>query len=134
MKADARTQAAILAALNQFAASYARGDAQGVLALYAMDPDGVVFVGGYSFVGPEQIRTMVEDDLASFDAIEWSFAQPAVSCAGGVAWLTADAAATGQTGGQPVPLGGYRFTWVLQRRREQWHIVHAHVSLATSET
>jgi uncharacterized protein (TIGR02246 family) len=134
MKADARTQAAILAALNQFAASYARGDAQGVLALYADDPDGIVFVGGYRFVGPEQIRTMVEDDLASFEAIEWSFAQPVVSFTGAVAWLTADATATGRTRGLPVPLGAYRLTWVLQRRGEQWLIVHAHVSLATSET
>ena len=133
MKADARTEAAVLAALKAFAASYARHDVQGVMALHAADPDVVAFVGGFKYGGPEQIRAMVESDLAGLNAIDWAFAELSVSAVGAVAWLTADATVTGQTGGQAVPLGVYRFTWVCEQRGEQWLIVHAHVSAEASE-
>ena len=134
MKADAKTEAAILAVLNEFAASYARRDVQAVMALHASDPDVVVFAVGQKYTGPNQVRALVESDLASFDTIAWDFATPSVSAAGAVAWMTADATATGETGGQPVPLGAYRLTWVCEQRGERWLIVHAHVSAVASET
>ena len=133
MKADTRTQAAIMDTLDAFAASYANRDVQAVLALHAPDPDVVVFVEGHMFVGQEQIRSLVESDLAGFGAMVWTFAKTSVSAVGAVAWLTADATVAGQTGGQAVSLGVYRFTWVLEQRGEQWLIVHAHVSAVASE-
>jgi uncharacterized protein (TIGR02246 family) len=133
MKADAGTEAGVLAALSAYAACYARRDVQGVLALHAPDPDVIVFVGGFKFVGLEQIRALVEGDLAAFDALAWAIAAPSVSAAGVVAWVAADATVTGQTGGQVVPLGAYRLTWVLERRCERWLIVHAHLSAAARE-
>ena len=134
MKADARTKAAVLALLQEFADGYTRCDAQRVMALYAADPDVVVIADGLKYVGQEQIRTMVESDLSSFDFIKWIFTMPSVSAAGPVAWATTDALATGQTGGQSVSLGAYRFTWVLEQRGEQWLIMHVHISDVASET
>jgi uncharacterized protein (TIGR02246 family) len=133
MKADARTKAAVLALLQEFADGYTRCDAQRVMLLYASDPDIVVIADGLKYVGQEQIRTMVESDLSSFDAIMWAFAAPSVSSAGPVAWVTTDAMATGKTGGQSLSLGAYHFTWVLEQREEQWFIVHLHISAVTSE-
>ena len=133
MKADTRTEAAVFDVLNAFAASYASRDIESVMGLHAADPDVVVFVEGHTYMGSEQIRALVEGDLAGFGAMVWTFAKPSVSAVGAVAWLTADATVTGQTGGQAVPLGVYRFTWVLEQRGERWLIVHAHVSAVASE-
>jgi uncharacterized protein (TIGR02246 family) len=131
MNATTSIVTAVLGVLDAFAAGYARHDEQSVIALYATDADMVAFVGGSKHQGPQQIRAMVESDLAGFDNILWCFATPIISAAGAAAWLTASATVTGQTEGNRVPLGLYHLTWVLEQRREQWFIVHAHLSAAT---
>lgn len=133
MKADARTKAAVLALLQEFVDGYAARDTQRVMVLHAVDPDVVVIADGLKYVGQEQIRAMIESDLSSFDLIKWMFTKPSVSAAGPVAWATTDAVATGQTGGQSVSLGAYRFTWVLEQRGEQWFIMYAHISDVAGE-
>ena len=133
MQADARTQAAVMALVQEFADGYAARDTQRVMVLHVVDPDVVVIADGLKYVGQEQIRAMIESDLSSFDFIKWIFTMPSVSAAGPVAWATTDALATGQTGGQSVSLGAYRFTWVLEQRGEQWLIMHVHISDVASE-
>jgi uncharacterized protein (TIGR02246 family) len=128
MKADGKTETAVMDLVQEFIAAYAERDLKRVMAIYAADAYVAIYIDGKRYVGQDKIRAMVESDLRSFDAITWHLQRPSISTAGSVAWFTTDATASGQTGGQPVSLGAYRFTWVCERCEEQWLIVHAHIS------
>ena len=64
MKADAKTEAEIMAVLNQLIEAYKKQDLDGALALYAPDPDVVTIGTGVDEkrVGLAERRTQLERD------------------------------------------------------------------------
>ena len=126
MKADAKTEAAVLAVMKEFAACYAKRDVRGVLALHAPDPDVIILTPAGKTVGPDGLRAMVERDFSQHTEL-WSFGWTSVSAAGPVAWVAADATLRLQGGGQEMTMVGL-LTWVLQNRGGKWLIAQGHVS------
>ena len=129
MKADAQTEAAIMAVMKRFFEAYETRDLDGFLALFAPDDDVVLIGTGADEkrVGMTEIQAQVERDWSQSDSISLSMGWYMVSAAGPVAWLSADVAFQGSAGGQEFSLPG-RLTGVLEKRGESWLMVQAHLS------
>jgi ketosteroid isomerase-like protein len=84
-------------------------------------------------VGPAELRKLLERALRQLDASSWHLGWHSVSAAGSVAWLVADL--NGQVARQGYEtLVTRRVTMVLQRRGDEWLIVHSHSSLPDSQS
>ncbi|MFO0794669.1 MAG: nuclear transport factor 2 family protein [Candidatus Brocadiaceae bacterium] len=130
MKADAKTEAAVIAVLSKFAEGYAKRDLEAVLALFAPDPDVVMFGTGADEkrVGLAEIKAQAERDWSQSEGASLTYGWTSVSAAGSVAWVAADANFKAKVGGQEITLAG-RLTGVLENRGGKWLMVQGHFSL-----
>ena len=129
MKADAMTEAAVKVVLDKLAEGYAKRDVALLRAVLAPDPDVVMYGTGADEkrVGLAEIQAHAERDWSQSEAVSLTYGWTSVSAAGSVAWVAADAAFNVKAGGQAMTLPA-RITFVLEKRGEQWLIVHAHAS------
>jgi uncharacterized protein (TIGR02246 family) len=130
MRADAVTEAAVKAVLDQLAQVYVTRDVELLRAVFAPDPDVVMYSPGSSerFVGLSEIEAKAVTDWSRSEAATLAYRRTSVSTAGSVAWAAADADFTVKAGGQETTLPVH-ITFVLEERGGQWLIVHAHYSL-----
>lgn len=130
MKANAKTEAAVLAVLNKFMESYKKRDINGLMTLFAPDDDQIMFGTGIDEkrIGRDQIRFQAERDWSQTEALAFDFTWHQISAAGPVAWVAAEGLGQGKVGGQKIefPL---RMTAVLEQRDDEWLLVQSHVSL-----
>lgn len=131
MEADAVTEAAVRAVLDQLAEVYVTRDVEVLRALFAPDQDVVMFSPGASerFTGISEIEAKAESDWARSEAASLAYRWTTISAAGSVAWAAVDADFSVTTGGQDTTLPVH-ITFVLEKRGEEWLIAHAHYSLA----
>jgi ketosteroid isomerase-like protein len=129
MKADAKTEAAVLGVLNKLAERYAKRDMEGLLAICAPDPDHVMYGTGADEkrIGLAEIKAQAERDWSQTEAANITFDWTSVSAAGNVAWVAADATFKIRAGGQDMAFPA-RLTAVLEKRGEQWLFVQSHFS------
>src|SRR5205085_8614922 len=89
MKADAQTEAAVIAALEQFQHAAEQGDVESFLATCAPEAD-IVFIGtgaDEKRVGRAELQRQLERDLSQSERLSFDFAWHTVSAAGSVAWV-----------------------------------------------
>ena len=130
MRADSKTEAAVMKVVNRYAEAFAKRDLDATLAFLAPDPD-VTFIGtggDEKRIGLAEIRSLLERDFARFDDASVEISSPAVSAAGSAAWVVADLTLRAKTRGREIYLQA-RFTVVLERRGDEWFIVQGHASL-----
>lgn len=132
MKADAQTEAAVLATLEEFKQAYEQRDSGRLVALFAPDPDVVLLGTGADEkrVGLAAIRAQAERDWAQSEAFTVDWTWTSVSAAGSVAWVTLDAIGHVTAGGQAMDLP-LRVSVVLERRGPAWLWMQVHTSLPT---
>jgi ketosteroid isomerase-like protein len=130
MKADPKTKAEVLRAMREMWRAYGRLDADGVLAVYASDPDIVVFGSGAdeAYVGPKQAKKGLKRDFAQVRSVKVKLSKVRISAAGKVAWLAADSLFTAHVAGCDVDMDG-RLTAVLEKRKGRWLIVQSHFAM-----
>jgi ketosteroid isomerase-like protein len=130
MKANAKTEAAVLAVLNRFMETYRKRDIEGLMSLLAPDDDLFLFGTGIDEkrIGRDQFRLQAERDWSQTEALAFNFTGHHISAAGPVAWVAAEGLGQGQVGGQKIefPL---RMTAVLEQRGNEWLLVQSHISL-----
>jgi ketosteroid isomerase-like protein len=131
MKADAQTEATVMAVLEQFRQAYTQRDKQRALSLFLPDPDVILIGTGADEkrVGLGEIQRQFERDWAQSEslAIEWG-SESSVSAAGPVAWVVLPEALVRVTaGGQATELP-LRLSAVLEQRGGRWLFMHAHFS------
>ena len=130
MKANAKTEAEVLSAFNEWLESYEERDLHGVMDFLAPDDDLFLFGTGIDEkrIGAEELRRQVERDWSQTEALAFNFTSHHVSAAGPVAWVAAEGLGQGQAGGQEIefPL---RMTAVLEQRSDRWFLLQAHVSV-----
>ena len=130
MKADAKTEAEVMAVLNQLIEGYKQCDIDRLLALYTSDPDTVTIGTGIDEkrIGLAERRVQLERDFSQVEEISVQIVWYSVSAAGSVAWVASDVIARGKVDEQEtsVPM---RATFVLEQRNSKWLIVHSHVSV-----
>ena len=87
MKADAQTEAAVIAALEQFQHAAEQGDVESFLATCAPDAD-IVFIGtgvDERRVGRAELQRQLERDLSQSEQLSFDFDWHTISAAGSVA-------------------------------------------------
>jgi ketosteroid isomerase-like protein len=131
MKADAKTEAAVMAAMKKLSDAYAKRDVKAVLATLVPDPDLVILGTGADekCLGPEQAKKQVERDFAQSQSSSMEIGWHTVSAEGPVAWVTADAAFHAVVARKKVKLP-VRLTAVLVHRGRKWLIAQQHASMA----
>jgi uncharacterized protein (TIGR02246 family) len=130
MKANAKTEAAVLAVLNKFMETYQKRDIEGLIGLFAPDADQFMFGTGMDEkrIGRDQIRFQAERDWSQTEALAFNLTWHQVSAAGPVAWVAAEGLGQGKVGGQKIEFP-VRMTTVLEKRGNEWLVVQSHVSL-----
>ena len=130
MKADSTTEAAVMAVLDKLADVYTTRGVAVLSTVFAADPEVVMFSpGAERVVGLADIMAKAESDWTRSDAASLAYGSTSVSAAGSVAWAATDADFSVLAGGQQTTTP-VRITFVLERRGDEWLIVHAHYSLA----
>jgi ketosteroid isomerase-like protein len=130
MKADAKTEAAVIAAMNKWMDSYRQRDIDALMTTLGADDDLVMYGTGIDEkrIGLQEFKFQAERDWAQTDELEFKLTWYHISAEGPVAWLAADGVGQGSAGGEhfEFPL---RMTGVLKQGGDKWHLVQAHVSL-----
>jgi uncharacterized protein (TIGR02246 family) len=129
MKADARTEGEVRAAVQRLTEAYAKRDLQALLGCFAADDDVLLYGTGpdEKRVGLREIRAQVERDWAQADATAISLGWTSISAAGPTAWVAADGAFVFKVNGQSETVPA-RASLVLEKRDGKWLIVHSHFS------
>lgn len=129
MKADAATEAAVMAVFEEFARAYEARDVAGTVAAFAPDADLVFFGTGADErrIGLDEVRAQIERDLAQSQQVTWRWGWRSVSMSGSVAWIAVDASVHALLDGQELSMP-LRVTAVLEARDGAWRIVQGHAS------
>lgn len=129
MKADAQTESAVMATLNQLAEGYATRELERVMSVFAPDPVVLVYGTGADEkrVGLDEIRMQVQRDWSQAESTSLTYDWTLVSAAGDVAWVAADATFHVRAGEQAMSLPA-RLTMVLQKRADRWLVMQGHFS------
>ena len=129
MKADTITESDVKAVLDRAAEGYAKRDLSIFRAVFAPDPDVVMYGTGFDEkrIGLTEIQAQIERDWSQTEAAVMTYGWMSVSVVGSVAWVAADADFNFRVGGQEMTLPA-RITFVLEKREKQWLIVHVHIS------
>jgi uncharacterized protein (TIGR02246 family) len=133
MKADIKTETAVMSVMNQFFIAFENRDPEGVLAIFAPDPD-VVFIGtgvDEKCIGPVEIRAELERAFAQSEEVSIESGWYSVSAAGPVAWVAVDVDIQAKVGEQEINFP-VRFTTVMECRGDKWLIVQSHDSIPAS--
>ncbi|MHB9096858.1 MAG: nuclear transport factor 2 family protein [Syntrophales bacterium] len=130
MKADAKTKAEVLQTMREMWKAYGRLDVDGVLAVYAPDPDIMVCGSGADevYIGPKQAMKGLKRDFAQVRSVKVRLSKVRISAAGKVAWLAADCLFTAHVTGCDIDMAG-RLTVVLEKRKGRWLIVQSHFAM-----
>lgn len=130
MKADRKTEAAVLAVMDKWLQSYQERDLEGLMSY--VSPDGDLFLFGTGIdekrIGRDEFKAQAERDWAQTEELAFNFSEHRISAAGPVAWVASEGMGKGKAGGQEFefPL---RMTAVFEQQGDKWYMVQSHVSL-----
>ena len=130
MKADPKTEAAVMSVVNRFVDAFGTHDLKSGLALFAPDPD-VVFIGtggDEKCIGLAEIKAELDSAFKQSEQSLIKIGWYSVSSAGSVAWGAADAVIQAKVSGQEIRFP-VRLTTVLEQRGGKWFIVQSHASI-----
>ena len=130
MKADSKTEAAVMSVINRFVEAFGTQDIDSSLALFSPDPD-VVFIGtggDEKCIGLTEIKAELERAFSQSEQSLIKIGWYSVSAAGSVAWGAADAVIKAKVSGQEISFP-VRLTTVLEQRSGRWLIVQSHASV-----
>lgn len=130
MRADSKTEAAVVNVVKQSFEAFTKRDLDAVLAFFAPDPDVIVIGtgGDEKGVGLAEIRNILVRAIAQFEEASFELGWHSVSTAGSVAMLTADVTLYVKTGDRQIT-EQIRLTVVLEERGGRWLIIQWHDSL-----
>lgn len=129
MKADAKTEKAILSLLKGFSDCFWTKDIDGVLSFFAQEAD-VVMLGSEDWemgVGYKNLRALFTRLLSRDETYRWEWKWHSVSTSGSVAWVLATGDCRTSTGKTETP-SPYRLSAVFEKRGDKWLWMQFHGS------
>jgi len=129
MKADAKTEKAILSLLGGFSDSFSRQDVEGALGLFSPDAE-VVMMGSEDWetgVGRENIRSVFKRLLSRRETYRWEWKWHMLAESGSVAWILAKGECHTRAG-KTETVSPYRLSGVFEKRGDSWLWVLFHGS------
>ena len=116
--------------LEQYAAAVERGDMAAITKLWANDESVTVFEGGHANYGWADYRdNHLGPELKEMKNVKYTLSDVRAKVASTTAWATFRYALSADAGGRRVEGVGLG-TAVLERRGQDWRIVHWHSSAA----
>ena len=130
MRADPKTEAAVMNIVTQCFEAFTRKDLDAILAFCAPAPDVILIGtgGDEKCVGLAEVRNILGRSFAQFEEASFEFGWHSVSAAGSVAMLAADVTLYVKTGDRQIS-EHLRLTVVLEQRGDRWFIIQWHDSL-----
>ena len=130
MKADPKTEAAVMSVVKRWFEAFAKRDIDGVMAFFAPEPDVIAIGTGNDekCVGPIEIKAILERAFAQFREASVKFGWHSVSVIGSVALVAADAVLSMKTSDREIT-EHIRLTVALQGRGDKWLIIQWHDSV-----
>ena len=129
MRADAATERAVIAVLEDLGEALADGDVARFLGQFATDPD-MVWLGsweGERGVGLAGLERLLQRLLSAPVDYSFEWERRSVSAEGSVAWVIAEGSVHARGPDQDLS-SPYRLTLVLVNRAGKWLILHSHGS------
>ena len=130
MKADEKTEHAVMNVVKQCFEAFGRRDLDALLAFFAPDPDVVVIGTGRDEkgIGLAEIKAIFERAFAQFDAASFEFGWRSVSVTGPLAWLATDVSYRVKAGDRESNRQ-IRLTALMEKRQGRWLILQSHDSI-----
>jgi uncharacterized protein (TIGR02246 family) len=130
MRADPKTEAAVVNIVEQGLEAFTKRDLDAVLAFFAPDPDVIVIGtgGDEKGVGLAEVRNILGRAIGQFEEASFKFGWHSVSAAGPVAMLAADVTLHVKTSDRQIT-EQIRLTVVLEQRGDRWLVIQWHDSL-----
>jgi uncharacterized protein (TIGR02246 family) len=130
MRADPKTENAVVNVVKQGFEAFTKRDLDAILAFFAPDPDVIVIVtgGDEKGVGLAEIRNILGRAIGQFEEASFKFGWHSVSTTGSVATLAADVTLYVKTRDRQIT-EQIRLTVVLEKRGDRWLIIQWHDSL-----
>jgi len=130
MRADAKTEAAVMNVVQQCFKAFTKKDIDSILAFFTPDPDVILIGTGVDekCVGLDEVRNILGRSFAQFEEASFEFGWHSVSAAGPVAMVAADVNLYVKTNDQQIT-EKMRLTVVLEQRGDRWLIIQWHDSL-----
>jgi len=130
MKADTKTEAAVMSVVKQWFEAFVKRDIDAVLSFFAPDPDVVVIGTGRDekCIGLAEIKAILERAFAQFENASVEFGWHSVSAVGSVALVATDVILYLKTSDREMS-EQVRLTVVLEQRLDRWLIIQWHDSL-----
>ena len=124
MRADPKTEAAVINVVKQGFEAFTKRDLDAVLAFFAPDPDVIVIGTGRDEkgVGLAEVRNILGRAIGQFEEATFEFGWHSVSAAGTMALLAADVNLYVKTSDRQIT-EQLRLTVVLEQRGERWLII-----------
>jgi ketosteroid isomerase-like protein len=113
--------------LDSFVKSLADRDLEKIGACYSQQPGLVVYWNSQEFQGWEAVQTHWQKALDEMGGAKWTLSDSDVHVFGRFAWVTAKYHRESLEQGKPLRQDNH-VTFVLEKRRAQWLILHEHVS------
>lgn len=130
MKTATQMETEVLAVLQRFMEAYAKRDREGLMDLFAPDPDVILIGTGVDEkrIGRHEIEMQAHRDWAQSEYAYFELVNYTISGAGPVAWLVADMVANAQSASESVRFL-VRQTLIFEQREGRWLIMHLHTSM-----
>jgi len=130
MRADTKTEAAVMNIAKQCFEAFTKKDLDAILAFCAPDPDVILIGtgGDEKCVGLDEVRNILGRSLSQFEEASFKFGWHSVSAAGSVAMLADDVTLYVKTSDRQIT-EQMRLTVVLEQRGDSWLIIQWHDSL-----
>jgi ketosteroid isomerase-like protein len=129
VKADVKTEKAILGLLKGFSDNFSMKDIDGMLSLFADEAD-VVMLGSEDWemgLGSKNLRPVFKRLFSRKETSRWEWKWRSVSSSGAVAWVLATGDVHTQSG-KSETLSPYRLSAVFEKRGDKWLWMQFHGS------
>lgn len=113
--------------------AYGSRNCELIVSSYSQDPGLVIFWNGMRISGTTVLSQSLKGWLSQTDTLSFELLQPDIHILGRYAWVSSQCRVRSFKGGIESSLAG-TITWILERKRSSWVILHEHRTLLPSES
>ena len=117
--------------LEGLTSAYGSRNKERVVSVYVQDPGLIISWNGKLLTGASEFNQAMDGWLKQFDTLSVEFQQPNIHVLGRFAWITSQCRVRTYRGGVESLFEG-TITWVLERKRSAWVILHEHRTLLSA--
>ncbi len=112
--------------------AYGNKNREFIVSSYSQDPGLIIFWNGMPLSGISIFSQSLNGWLAQTDTLSFELLQPDIHILGRFAWVSSQCRVKTYKGGIESILAG-TMTWILERKRSSWVILHEHRTLLPIE-